>query len=577
MAGKTKALRCAIYTRKSSEEGLEQEFNSLDAQCESCEAFIKSQQHEGWVVMAEGYDDGGFSGGTLERPALQRLLADIATGKIDIVVVYKVDRLTRSLSDFVRIVEVFDQAGVSFVSVTQQFNTTTSMGRLTLNVLLSFAQFEREVTGERIRDKFLASRRKGMWMGGHPPLGYDIDDRKLVVNAGEATLVRRIFAGYAEGGCVRSLKAELEHQGAVSKRRASNAGIAYGSKPFTRGALYKILANRAYLGEAVHKGTAYPGEHEAIIDRALWDSVQCRLSANRIKRVNGTHAKEASLLAGFIHDDQGHRLTPSHATKGKRRYRYYVTPSDGRVEGSAERRTWRIPAHEIEGLVRSEILSVLESPARLDEILDLGSVSPEERLTVYRDAARRAVALKGAHPAAFRPLLTFFVRRITIHPDALDIEIRPSLLKRAIHREDPEDVASPAAAQDEMDEPTCNLRIQTRLKRCGGETRLILFGDGQGETLSRPDAGLIKAMAKAHAWARQLIAGEVSSIAEIAAREGTSRPHASHLLNLAFLAPDIVETILEGRQPPEVNIEMLTKDQRLPLSWDRQRRVFGFS
>ena len=577
MAGKTKALRCAIYTRKSSEEGLEQEFNSLDAQREACEAFIQSQRHEGWVVLPGAYDDGGFSGGTVERPALQRLLADIAAGLIDIVLVYKVDRLTRSLADFAKIVEVFDQAGVSFVSVTQQFNTTTSMGRLTLNVLLSFAQFEREVTGERIRDKFLASRKKGMWMGGHPPLGYDLEDRKLVVSAEEATLVRRIFAGYAESGCIRSLKQELENEGAISKRRTSNAGIAYGGKPFTRGALYKILGSRAYLGEAVHKGKAYPGEHESIIDKALWESVQQQLETNRIRRANGTHAKEASLLSGLIHDDRGRRLTPSHATKGKRRYRYYVTPSDGRVDDSPDGRAWRIPAHEIEGLIKTEILALLKSTTRLGKILDLGSESPEERLRTHRDAMRRAVALKEAHPAAFRPLLTSFVKCITIRPDAVDIEILPSLLKRAIHREDLEDERSSNAAQDGVDETAFNLRIESRLKRCGRETKFVLLGDGQEEMLSRPDPGLIKATAKAHAWTRQLIDGEVSSIAEIALREGTSRPHASRLLNLAFLAPDIVEAILDGHQPPEVNVKLLTKDIAIPLSWERQRRVLGFS
>jgi DNA invertase Pin-like site-specific DNA recombinase len=266
-------LACAVYTRKSTEEGLEQEFNSLQAQREACEAYIESQRHEGWLLLSEAYDDGGVSGGTLARPALQQLLTDIEAKKINVVVVYKVDRLTRSLADFAKIVETFDRHGVSFVSVTQQFNTTTSMGRLTLNVLLSFAQFEREVTGERIRDKFLASRQKGLWMGGHPPLGYDLKERKLHVNEAESELVRRIFTAYADCRCIRTLRDQLHAEGAASKQRISQAGIAYGGMPFSTGALYKILGNRTYLGLAVHKDKAYPGEHPAIIDQDLWDRV----------------------------------------------------------------------------------------------------------------------------------------------------------------------------------------------------------------------------------------------------------------------------------------------------------------
>src|SRR6202521_3626390 len=269
--------RCAIYTRKSSEEGLEQEFNSLHAQREACEAFIKSQRHEGWVCLPDGYDDGGLSGATMERPALQQLLAEIRAGRVDIVDVYKVDRLTRSLADFSKIVEVLDARGVSFVSVTQQFNTTSSMGRLTLNVLLSFAQFEREVTGERIRDKIAASKKKGMWMGGNPPLGYDARDRKLLVNEAEAETVRHIFRRYAELGSVRLLKEELEAQAILSKARLSASGRSWGGNPFARGALYLMLQNRIYLGEIVHKKQHYAGEHAPIIDRDLWEQVQARL------------------------------------------------------------------------------------------------------------------------------------------------------------------------------------------------------------------------------------------------------------------------------------------------------------
>src|SRR3954470_16486436 len=314
-------LRCALYTRKSSEEGLEQDFNSLDAQREACEALVASQKREGWVLLPEMYDDGGFSGGTLDRPAFQRLLADVGAGKVDVVVVYKVDRLTRSLSDFAKIVEVFDKNAVSFVSVTQQFNTTSSMGRLTLNILLSFAQFEREVTGERIRDKIAASKKKGMWMGGQPPLGYDVKDRKLVVNPEEAETVRQIFQRYRETRSVQLLKTDLDAHAIVSKARMASDGSAYGSKPLARGALDLMLQNRIYRGEIVHKDKSYPGEHEAIVDEHLWNEVQVILRTNRVERADGTTDNRSSMLAGLLFDAQGERMTPSHATKGGTRYR----------------------------------------------------------------------------------------------------------------------------------------------------------------------------------------------------------------------------------------------------------------
>ncbi|WP_246692739.1 recombinase family protein [Methylobacterium sp. WL64] len=298
-------LRCAVYTRKSSEEGLEQTFNSLDAQREACVAYVASQRHEGWQLLPALYDDGGYSGGTMERPALKRLLADVAAGKIDVVVVYKVDRLTRALSDFAKIVEVLDRRGASFVSVTQAFNTTSSMGRLTLNVLLSFAQFEREVTGERIRDKIAASKRKGMWMGGLPPLGYDVAERKLVVNAAEAETVRLIFRRYCCLRSVRLLAAELAQAGIHSKARRAVDGGNFGGQPLGRGALYAMLANRLYRGEVVHKGEAYPGEHVAIVDVELFAEAQAILALNRVERDEGVRAEAPSLLAGLVYDAAG--------------------------------------------------------------------------------------------------------------------------------------------------------------------------------------------------------------------------------------------------------------------------------
>jgi DNA invertase Pin-like site-specific DNA recombinase len=478
-ARKVPSLVCAVYTRKSTEEGLEQEFNSLQAQREACEAYIESQRQEGWLLLSKAYDDGGVSGGTLARPALQQLLKDIEARKIDVVVVYKVDRLTRSLADFAKIVETFDRHGVSFVSVTQQFNTTSSMGRLTLNVLLSFAQFEREVTGERIRDKFLASRQKGLWMGGHPPLGYDLKERKLYVNAAEANLIRWIFTSYADCRCIRTLRDQLHAEGAASKQRISQAGIAYGGMPFSR-------------------------------------------------RLGGTHAKQPSLLAGLLYDDAGRRLSPSHATKGKRRYRYYLTANDDQHHASDNQSLWRIPAGEIEELVHKEILSLLQSPSRLEETLGLATMDTRKRLALYQAARARADALEEA-PS---------------DPDGAGDNIR-------------------------------HLRIQARLKRCGGETRMVLSDPAHEEQQPHPDPALIKAVSKAHLWAEQLVTGKVNSIAEIAKREGISRPHASRLLTLASLSPRIVAAILAGRQPPEITVETLIRKARIPLLWEGQGQALG--
>jgi site-specific DNA recombinase len=577
MAGRTRSLRCAIYTRKSSEEGLEQDFNSLDAQREACAAFIQSQRQEGWVVLPDLYDDGGISGATMERPALKRLLADIGVGRIDVVVVYKVDRLTRSLTDFARMVEIFDANGVSFVSITQQFNTTTSMGRLTLNVLLSFAQFEREVTGERIRDKIAASKKKGIWMGGFVPLGYDARDRKLIVNPDEAKIVRRVFSRYAETADIGLIKQELDAEGIRTKARTGKAKARWGEKPFTKNCLYRMLQNEIYLGRITHKKASYPGEHTAIIDKKLWDEVQQRLGAHRIRRRTGGTAKESSLLTGLLFDEQGRRLTPSHATKGQRRYRYYVTPGQALCGSAPDQRPWRIPAKEIEDLVKREILAVLQSSTRLDHVLDLRSATPEERLKTYQASTALAQGLKEASPPILRGFLLSVLKRITVRQDALDLEIHPSGLNVAALCGAKEGTIQSNTGDTAVDAPTHRLQIKTRLKRCGGEIRLVLLGDSQEERLPKPDPNLIRAMAKAHIWARQLISGEIASISDIARRNDTSRSRASSILTLAFLTPDIVEAILEGRQPPEVNLERLTSTGGIPNSWDEQRRLYGFS
>ena len=353
MPATTRKLRCAVYTRKSSEEGLDMEFNSLDAQREACEAYIASQRAEGWVLVRDHYDDGGVSGGTLERPALKRLVADIQEGLVDVVVVYKIDRLSRSLVDFTKLVEVFDVNSVTFVSVTQAFNTTTSMGRLTLNILLSFAQFEREVIGERIRDKVAASRKRGMWMGGCLPLGYDVRDRKLVVNEAEAALVRRIFRGFVEMESATRLVQALRAEGATTKR----------GRPLTKSDAYRILCNRVYLGDAVPKGTAYPGEHDAIITQRQWEAVHAVLQISPRVRVNRTRNTTAPLLRGLIFDSDGRAMSPSHSRGRKgQMYRYYVSQAvlkGGAAEGPD---IPRVPAGEIEAAVIAQVRALLRQP-----------------------------------------------------------------------------------------------------------------------------------------------------------------------------------------------------------------------
>src|SRR5205809_6084744 len=362
LRGEAGRKRCAIYTRKSSEEGLEQEFNSLQAQCEACEAYIRSQRHEGWVLARTRYDDGGFSGGNMERPALQCLLADIRGGRIDIIIVYKVDRLTRSLADFARLVEIFDAQGASFVSVTQQFNTTSSMGRLTLNVLLSFAQFEREVTGERIRDKIAASKKKGMWMGGIVPLGYDASERTLVINSAEAETVRCIFTLYRELGNVRRLKEEADRRGLSTKRSTTAGGTERGGRPFSRGHIYNLLSNPIYIGEIAHKGQLYPGQHPGLIDAYTWAAVRDQLAANARDHRRKAHAAEPSLLAGVLVDARRERLTPSHAGKQAPRYRYDVSTALITEAGTDRAQGWRLPAQEIEDAVIRVLAYALASP-----------------------------------------------------------------------------------------------------------------------------------------------------------------------------------------------------------------------
>ena len=413
--------RCAIYTRKSSEEGLDMEFNSLDAQREACEAFVTSQKAEGWATIRERYDDGGFSGGTLERPGLKRLIQDVEAGLIDVIVVYKIDRLSRSLMDFAKLVEIFDRNQVTFVSVTQSFNTTTSMGRLTLNILLSFAQFEREVIGERIRDKVAASRKRGMWMGGHVPLGYDVRDRKLVVNEAEAATVRMIFERFVAIGSATTLAKALAAEGVLNKR----------GKPIDKGFLYKLINNRVYLGEAVHKGTAYPGEHEAIIGRELWDAVHSILRTSPRLRAAASRNQTPAMLKGLIFTDTGTAMTPTATKKGSKLYRYYTSMDLIRNRPTDAEGPQRLPAATVEDAVVGEIRRMIATPeVRARALAALKSDMPDiDDKAVIAALGDFNTLWASLFPAEQARIVQLLVARVTVSATGLAIDLRQDGLK----------------------------------------------------------------------------------------------------------------------------------------------------
>ena len=564
-------LRCAVYTRKSSEEGLEQTFNSIDAQREACEAYVVSQRHEGWKILPTRYDDGGFSGGSLERPAVQRLLADIQSGKVDLVVVYKIDRLTRALSDFAKMVEIFDAHNASFVSVTQHFNTTTSMGRLTLNVLLSFAQFEREVTGERIRDKIAASKKKGMWMGGTVPLGYDALDRKLMVNSAESELVRDIYTRYLALGDVTRLKAELDRMGQISKQRTSRGGNASGGMRFFRGALYTILKNRIYLGEIVHRGTVYPGEHEGIVPKQLWDVVQEQLRTNSKNRKRGTKAKESSLLAGWVFDAEGRRLIPSHANKRGKRYRYYVVREDSKDDGYKPVKI-SVPAHDLESTIVGAITYWLEDVPTLLADLKLKRTAASRREAVLCSAEALAQTIREADQKSLRAILTPIMGRITVGTEDIQIQLRRSGVRKVLGNDGGTDTTDHPETDDLRD--TIMLRVQASLQRSGLEMKLVVAEAWAETDTPTPDWALIKAVARSHVWMQKLLSGEVSSIQELCRTEKVSDVYLRRILRCATLAPDVVEAILEGRQPSDVTLQRIVYE-RPPLLWAEQRVHYG--
>lgn len=521
-------LRCAIYTRKSSEEGLDQAFNSLDAQREAGEAYVQSQTSEGWRVVPVRYDDGGYSGGSMERPALRALLADVAAGHIDVVVVYKIDRLTRSLADFARIVEAFDARGVSFVSVTQAFNTTSSMGRLTLNVLLSFAQFEREVTGERIRDKIAASKAKGMWMGGIPPLGYDPPDpgsRTLRVNANEAERTRFIFTRYLELGSVHRLADDLDRQCIRSKRHVTASGRTIGGVPFSRGALYHLLRNRLYLGKIIHKGAVHNGEHQAIIAPELFDQVQQSLAAHARRRSDSDGRMCAAALTGKLFDAAGQPMSPTHALgRSGKRYRYYVSSplQRGRAHvGLTDTLLRRVSGPAIEQAVNKALDRLLcQEPDPLSLL---------SRIELHR--ADMVLAL----PARFAKVIG----------DRL--------------------AQGESIARDPDNHKTVRITVPIALAARGSNT-IVSTG---APSSARPDQVLISALRRAHAAMSRDKHGPLLA-------EAPSSLYARRIVGLALLAPDIQRDIMLGTQPPLLTLSALIANE-LPLNWSAQRRLLGWA
>jgi site-specific DNA recombinase len=528
-----KLLRCAIYTRKSTEHNLDLEFNSLDAQREACEAYIKSQAHEGWRLVRSRYDDGGLSGASLERPALQELLGDVRDGKIDVIVVYKVDRLTRLLADFAKLVELFDQHSVSFVSVTQSFNTTTSMGRLTLNVLLSFAQFEREVIGERVRDKIAASKRKGLWVGGPIPLGYATVNKKLVIVPEEAETVRTMFRLYLECGSVGALAEELTFRNIVSKVRTFASGRVRGGGPYSVGALAHFLKNRFYIGEVVYRGETHPGEHQAIIDRPTFDAVQTKLADNaRARRVRVESSP--AILMGRLFDDRGNRMTPSHSNKGGVRYRYYVSLTLLQHRKTDAGRVTRVPAIALEKLV----VEALRAEAQPD-------TEPKG------DVSDRAV-------------IDRYVARIVVRSDSIDIELRePTLAPEPL----PATGAPPAADAVASSSPCTTVISLPWSAAAFSSVKGVLHQPEAKPTLKQETRdAILLAIAKARSWIDDVAWGRVRSFAEIAEREGKVERHIRLLTPLAFTPPRTLAAIMDGTGPHDATVTALA--QAVPYRWD---------
>jgi site-specific DNA recombinase len=547
-------IRCAIYTRKSSDEGLEQNFNSLDAQYDACAAYITSQRQEGWVLAKDRFDDGGQSGGTLERPALQHLMAEIDAGRIKMIVVYKIDRLTRSLSDFARLIDRLDAAGCSFVSVTQAFNTASSMGRLTLNVLLSFAQFEREVTAERIRDKIAASKKQGMWMGGVPPLGYDPHPdpmmRELVINEDEAEIVRTLFELYDQHGSLARVAEAAAKKGLRSKHHVFRSGRQQGGNTFSNGQIHKVLTNPVYLGKIRHKELVWPGRHQAVLDQELWDRVQAKLQhASRRRRGQKTGA-DPSPLTGKLRDGIGDRLTPTHTTKAGRRHYYYI--SHRLISGGPDPTGWRLPGPKLEAFIADAIAGHLHRAAREHRLLLASDLQDRSHLLrVTKDLVQR---LRKPDPDLLRDLLN--TGTIARHEIALELNARSLAGVLDI------DASAIASA-------LCTFTVPIQLRRRGVEARLVA-----GDLAHQPDPVLTRTLLKAHQWVAALHSGTPLSI--VAHDAGHHDVHIRTRAPLAFLSPKIQRAICDGSMPPDLTLHRFLTCP-LPLDWSEQEKLFGIA
>ena len=543
-------VRCAVYTRKSTEDGLEQEFNSLDAQREACEAYILSQKHGGWELIPAHYDDGGFSGGNMERPGLQMLMTDVEAGNVDVIVVYKVDRLTRSLADFAKIVERLDAREASFVSVTQAFNTTTSMGRLTLNVLLSFAQFEREVTGERIRDKIAASKRKGLWMGGPVPLGYEVVERKLVPVPEEAERVRHIMQRYIESSSANGLIAELEAEGVRTKVQRRTSGPHRGGIPFRRGSLFHLLKNPIYRGMIVHKGKAYAGEHEAIVGEELWHAVQTRLAAKAPSRKRSTNDRQDALLAGLLSDPHGRPMVATFTCKGTRRYRYYETRRDLAGPGSAP--ATRFAMRLLDRHVVGELKNILADEHALRRLL--GTTDGATLRTVFDRAGVHVARL--ARERNWPETVSALVHAIAVRKDGLDIAFRHAALGAA------------------AGEPLLNITFPLPVRKPFREAKLRI--DAARPVSSKNDQQLVKLLREAREVQHLVLTSGGASLNAIAKSEGRCRKQMTRLLRVSWLSPRVVEAIIDGTLPNRFTHRHLL-ELDLPASWSEQHRLFGLA
>ncbi len=555
----SRKIRCAIYTRKSTEDGLDQEFNSLDAQHEACAAYITSQRGEGWHLLPTRYDDGGVSGGTLERPALQQLMDDVDAGRVDMIVVYKIDRLTRSLSDFAKLVDRFEAAGSSFVSVTQAFNTSSSMGRLTLNMLLSFAQFEREVTAERIRDKIAASKKRGLWMGGVPPLGYDAhpdpNTRSLVVNETERGTVEALYALYDDLGCLRAVEREAACRGLRSKRHVFSTGREQGGGPLSRGQIHHILCNPVYAGRIRHKDKVFDGQHAAIIATDFWDRVQAKLqeASGRPRRgscaIQKGRRSDVAVLTGKFRDPTGDRLTPTHTKKGSRRIRYYVS---NRLLSRHDPAGWRLPAGRFETSVAARVADHLDLMAERHTLVTIPDIGAGPRL---EDNAR---ALINRLRNGENDLLSVIIHNAQISTDYLSMTFDRDALADLL-QVPPGDISDTVLS--------CTAPFETR--RRGVETRIVI-----GDVKPAPDSTMLRALAKAHGWIAALKSG--SSISEVARSENVSEAFIRTRAQLACLSPRLQRAILDGTHPADLTLEKLVRGQ-LPLDWSEQERRLGLT